>query len=348
MPLRPSPAALVLVTALASPVASAQQGEGGSNGLVVRLTLEGNAAEPPFTAVITGPGVSLEVPLNDEGEGSDALAGDGSWSGSGWADGDSFQVSLTTAGGTLAGGEISWPPDALHRDVVMKLGSDGLSVVGEVADPSVTGDRGAAGAPGGRSGAGSGQALGLVVALAIAAVLLAAAIWLGAFARGFHDTRALRTLQPARPPEVRGLEALPPEDSVHRPVGVAPAALVEHLVTDLVRSGPVVMVAPPGLAIAVPPGQVHRFEGSPGQLARALRALLQRSMVPPSLVALVEPPDPRRIEDLAQNLPDSVHALFVVGAAVALPDVPQFTWRQDPDGWRAAPTGHGNADEERA
>jgi hypothetical protein len=169
--------------------------------------------------------------------------------------------------------------------------------------------------------------------------LLLSAIGLVGLGGRRRQARALRALRPWRAPRIAGLTDLPGEDSLHRPEGEPPGVLFAHLVAELARSGPVVVIAPAPTPFDEPgPGPVLWLDGPPRLLVPALRVVMARNVAPPALVALVDPPDAKTIENLTQNLPDSVRALFVVKSLPPLPDVPSFCWRRVEGTWQAEPT----------
>ncbi|MFH1465425.1 MAG: hypothetical protein ABIO70_13640 [Pseudomonadota bacterium] len=311
----------------------------GEKGIVVRLMAQEATQRPPYTAILTAAdGETEEVPLTDDGQESDVMADDGAWTGSAFCAGDTFEVALRTADGTLPGGEVSWESDASNRDVVMSLDDGRLTAAAQVAIPTALGaEEGGPPPQRSRSAASSASSAPAWLGAAALALLLAAG-WLLSPLLRLREARALRALRPARTPRVPGLATLPAEDSLHLPDGAPAVDLIAHLVSALAPSGPVVVVAPEGAPLGeVEVGQAFHYRGAPGHLARTLRALMARSVAPPTLVALVDPPDARNIEDLAQNLPGTVRALFVVPALPPLQDVPCFRWRRSDGAWEASP-----------
>lgn len=118
-----STALFALTTLLASP-ARAQ----APQGVVVRLEAEGKLlTEAPVIELIpTNGDASVKVPLNDEGQPPDVVAGDGTWAGSGMTDASSLQVQAVISGKSLDGGTVRWEDATGPRDLVISYGWSGI------------------------------------------------------------------------------------------------------------------------------------------------------------------------------------------------------------------------------
>jgi hypothetical protein len=317
----------ILSLSLLAPLWAATAQAGEEHGIVTRLSVLGPALDS-YTLILSNDEGSTQLPLADDGEGTDVLAGDNTWTGTAWIAGDTFEIALETSDGTLPGGSISWDEDQEKRDLVLILDGDRLTVSAAVAREQREGAPQAEPVQVEQSARDSAPGM-----LAVAAMLLLAGLaWLLGFLRRWLDQRALRALVGARSHRLEGGLVAPHGDSLHRVDGAQAAALLQHLVSRLVAGGPVVVIAPSDVVLAEHE-RVFRLEASAPGLARALRALVDRSLHPPLVIALVLGADLERLESLAARIPDTVSALYLVDGEIEAEDLPCFSWSHDAEGW---------------
>jgi len=106
------------------------------SGVMVAVTVAEGQPEPT-AAVLTNveSGTETRIPINDGGTDGDVTAGDRTWAGSMWLDGDSFEVSLLTDEGPLEVGPVSWEADERVRDLLVTVDASQVSAQALTAAP---------------------------------------------------------------------------------------------------------------------------------------------------------------------------------------------------------------------
>ena len=127
-------------------------------GLVVRLSGDGEAIEGAVTVELQAEGRAAKtIELKDDGTASDVTAGDGTWTGTSWLEGDDFAVRVHVGGATMDGGKVSWEASDTARDLAVKLLGGTVTVETGVSGTGVGGAPNEPGAPGGGPGAEPGS-----------------------------------------------------------------------------------------------------------------------------------------------------------------------------------------------
>lgn len=98
------------------------------HGMVVRVDLTAAAAQTGAVVAHLKAGAStFDVPLKDDGTPPDVTADDKSHSGTGWFEGDTFEVSVTVGTTTIPGGTVSWKPEDDARDLTLTVSGSTLT-----------------------------------------------------------------------------------------------------------------------------------------------------------------------------------------------------------------------------
>jgi hypothetical protein len=119
-------------TALLAPAAHAEP-----HGVVVRLDAAGVALPKVSVTLTPAAGAPTEITLLDDGNAPDVTAGDYTWSGSSWLEGDDFAVTVLFGDKTLDGGKVSWAPTDSARDLSIGVSGDAVT-----AEATVSGSNG--------------------------------------------------------------------------------------------------------------------------------------------------------------------------------------------------------------
>lgn len=122
---------VVLVTASWTPSAEAEP-----RGIVARVTLDGEGAAP--TTVWLTPaegGEVVEIAINDAGEPPDVEAGDGTYAGAEWVEGEDFTVAISFGADKRDAGSVSWAPEDEQRDLNITILGDLITTEADVSKP---------------------------------------------------------------------------------------------------------------------------------------------------------------------------------------------------------------------
>jgi hypothetical protein len=333
----------------------------GGSGLVVRLMADPAPSAPVVVQLSTAGKAAVESTLHDDGKDPDVTGGDGVFSGSAFAEGNEFTVTVKAAGSLLGSTEVKWDAADAQRDLTLTWAGGVLKGEAGVSMPApANGDASPTpgsptpgsptpaspppGGPGGQPAGAPGQAPsgpGGVNSSADATwYLVFGGALLAAAGLGYFWFRSRGAAEPtALPPGVarlaeRGLFGPGTPPASGGPSGwVLPSGpeAVAGLLGALAERRRVLVVAPEDLALPeVAGGPVHRI--APGNTEAILDAAdeLLGGDSGGAVLWLAPLPEGKAREALLGELPRGVGLLAAAGGAD--PTWPTATLLQD-DGW---------------
>jgi hypothetical protein len=323
---------------------------------VVRLEAGTQKLDGPLSILLTPEdGAPLEIALKNDGAPPDVTKDDGTWSGTVWAEGDTFGVQLVMPSGTIKGDEISWKDSDAQRDlsVFLKDGairSETSSVQSNTAPnaqgaqpsgtvptpPSSTAPAGAASSPpldiSTVSSDSSDSTLYLVMGAGGLLLILLGYLWMSGRDRvelpsGVSLIPEAGSFGEGTPSLSSGLSTLV--------VSTNPLPLLKPLLATMARSRRVVVGVPPRTPVpSVPGGPVYRVElGKPAAFGEVVAELAEP--VPGGLAVLIlaDNLDASQLKKLTDNLPEGIGGVILT---VGVPPIgyPSVQCIQEGDCWK--------------
>jgi len=110
--------------------------EAAPRGIVARVTMDGDGEAPTKVWLTpTAGGEVIEIAINDAGEPPDVKAGDGTFAGSEWVEGEDFTVAISFGDEKRDAGSVSWAPEDEQRDLNVTILGDLITTEADVSKP---------------------------------------------------------------------------------------------------------------------------------------------------------------------------------------------------------------------